>query len=158
VTRANAEEAEAVLAERHANDAEPEPVVTAEEWLDAHRGAVAEDERHRPISEDDIVDEAVLAQLNRAGQDGAAADIRDVAAAEPRERQEDVVRVPAAEEVEGPTRRAQRSLAEIHAREAYEQEAEIDDRTAELARWNDDDRAAEEAAVDERALEWSDSP
>jgi hypothetical protein len=86
------------------------------------------------------------------------ADIREVAAAEPRERQEDVVRVPTAEEVEGPIRRAQRSLAEIHARDLYEQQAEIDDRTAELARWSDDDRAAEQAAVDEPAFERSDSP
>ena len=39
-------DAEAMLAERHADDAEPEPVVTAEEWLAAHRAAVADDERH----------------------------------------------------------------------------------------------------------------
>ena len=57
-----------------------------------------------------------------------------------------------------PLRRAQRSLVEIHAREAYEQEVETEGRAAELARWNDDDRAAEQAAVDESALELSDSP
>ena len=39
-TRAAAEDAEALLAERHAGDAEPESVVTAEEWLAAQRAAI----------------------------------------------------------------------------------------------------------------------
>ena len=56
-TRAAAEDAEALLAERHANDAEPEPVVTAEEWLAAHRAAVADDERTREITDDDVADD-----------------------------------------------------------------------------------------------------
>ena len=77
----------------------------------------------------------------------------------PARRQEDVVRVPTADEVEGPIVRAQRSLAEIHAREAHEQQAETDERAAELARWHDDDHAAEQTAVDESALEFdSDEP
>ena len=69
-TRAAAERAEAVLAERHADDAEPEPVVTAEEWLAAHRAADAEDERHREITEADLAaatgDDATRSDARRA--------------------------------------------------------------------------------------------
>jgi hypothetical protein len=218
-TRANAEEAEVVLAERHADDAAPEPVVTADEWLDAHRAAVADDERwwmwgdeveDREAAADDWLDrhaEAAAAEdagralrevylgagdvdesdtgdwIDRHENAYAAAeagrelrevyladddpfddepderawladieddhletaayvlpDIRDVAAVEPRQMQEDVVRVPTAEEIEGPIELAHRALAEVRARETHEQQAEADERAAELARWHDDVR------------------
>ena len=76
VTRVNAEEAEAVLAERHANDVEPEPVVTADEWLVAHRGAVVDEERDRAITEDDLADDAEPDQLDQAAG-GASRHSRD---------------------------------------------------------------------------------
>jgi hypothetical protein len=156
-TRANAEEAEAVLAERHANDAEPEPVVTAVEWLAAHRAAVADDEQHRLVTEDDVVDVPQHADRTERVEAGAV-DIREVAAAEPRQTREDVVRVPTAEEVEGPVVRAKRSLAEIRAREAHEHQAEADQRAAELTRWHDNDTAAGHESVDEPVLGYDAGP
>ena len=55
-TRAAAERAKAELAARHADDTDPEPKVTAAEWLAAHRAAVAEDERHCEVTDADVFD------------------------------------------------------------------------------------------------------
>jgi hypothetical protein len=147
-TRAAAEDAEALLAERHANDVEPEPVVTAEEWLAAHRVAIADDERTREITEDDVADHARPATERTKG----VADIREVAATEPRQAQEDVVRVPSADEVSESIDRARRSLAEVAARDAADQLAEADERAAQLGRWHDADQAVNDDAVDEPVL------
>ncbi len=146
-TRANAEEAQAVLAERHANDVDLEAVVSAEEWLAAHRAAVVGDERDRDVTEDDVADPHQRVDRGGRGEAGPA-DIREIAATEPRETGEDVVRVPTAGEVEGPVLRAQRSLAEIRAREAHEQQADADERAAELACWHEHDQAANHEAFD----------
>ncbi|MFC5136781.1 MobF family relaxase [Actinomycetospora rhizophila] len=54
-TRAAAERAKAELAARHADD-EPEERTTATEWLAAHRAAVADEEVHRDVTEDDVTD------------------------------------------------------------------------------------------------------
>ena len=39
MTRVKAERSQAMLAERHAANVDPEPVVTAEEWLAEHRAS-----------------------------------------------------------------------------------------------------------------------
>jgi hypothetical protein len=222
-TRANAEEARFVLAERHA-DAEPEQQVTAQEWLAAARAAEAAEEQHR-----EIVDEAELADVTvtRAAdretavladrpdtdvpatdgdmdadvdatstvtapmQDRGAEvpdadyadaehrptsagaghrnpvtdntvdgdlgddllvdddvvletgveDLREVAAREPRHRDEDVVRVPAAEETAAAVEHARRALIEIEARQAEEERETAAQREQQLARWHADDTA-----------------
>ncbi|MDD7941681.1 MobF family relaxase [Actinomycetospora lutea] len=54
-TRSAAERAKAELAARHADD-EPEQRTTAAEWLAAHRAAIADDEAHRDVTEDDVTD------------------------------------------------------------------------------------------------------
>ncbi|MDT0352904.1 MobF family relaxase [Pseudonocardia charpentierae] len=160
-TRAAAEDAEALLAERHANDAEPEPVVTAEEWLAAHRAAVTADEHTREITADDVThngdqDRAMVDPA--VGADPTAAELREVAVAEPRQAEEDVVRVPSADEVSGSVTRARRSLAEIAARDEADQHAADHERSAQLGRWHDDDHTVnEQAAVDESVLEFDPS-
>jgi hypothetical protein len=165
-TRAAAEDAEALLAERHAGDAEPEPVVTAEEWLAAHQAAVADDERTREITANDVAHDDVAKDngRNRAEDDATnradptAADLRDVAATEPRQVQEDVVRVPSADEVSGSVARARRSLVEIAARDEADQHAADHERAAQLGRWHEDDQTADEhAAVDKDVLEFDPS-
>jgi hypothetical protein len=156
-TRAEAEEARALLAERHADDAEPEPVVTAEEWLAAHHAAVTEDEQHREIVADDVAADGADERHPAAANAGAAAapvDIRDVATTEPRQTDEDIVRVAPDDTVVDACRQARRSLAEIAAREEADQHAEDHERGAELARWHDEDQAVDEHdTTDEHVLE-----
>ena len=151
-TRAAAEISEYILAERHAHDTEPEQLVTAEEWLAAERAALADDDAHRDIAEDDLDDDLGTAvpdrdrpadnvdQVNdRRDQPDAveapAADIRDVAAAEPRQRDEDVVREATARDTADAAMRARRSLAEIEARAILDAQASDD-----LTRWATDER------------------
>jgi hypothetical protein len=155
-TRAAAEEAQALLAERHADDADPEPVVSAEEWLVAHTAAVSEDECHRQVSEDDVEDDRPPAGRDDTATrtDAAPIDVREVAAAESRQTDEDVVRVSSADEFAESCQRARRSLAEIAARAHVDKLAEEDDRIAELGRWHDQDQAVDQrGTVDEPVLE-----
>ncbi|SHL21348.1 hypothetical protein SAMN05443637_12146 [Pseudonocardia thermophila] len=110
VTRANADAARYLIAERHADDI-PEPTVTAQEWLTAERAARLEDDVHRLICETDL-DEHHTA--DQADVDTAPftdlLDIRELAAAEPAPAAEDDVRIPTADE-------AQPALDEITAHE-----------------------------------------
>jgi conjugative relaxase-like TrwC/TraI family protein len=189
MTRTLGESAAAELARRHADDAEPEQQVTAEEWLAAERTARTADDAHRAITETDVADtelgedaalSAESAERISADRDSGGApdadvrgsdhvgagtglaeshvevpepDIREVAATEPPQRDEDVVReVPADVAVEA-VKRAHRALTELAAREAEDQQAEAAERTAELARWSADDRAAGEG--DDRMNDWS---
>ena len=165
-TRAAAEDAEALLAERHAGDTEPAPVVTAEEWLAAHRAAIADDERTREITGDDVTQDDVTqddvtvdgvqdlpdADAVAERTDPTSADLRETAAAEPRQAQEDVVRVPSADEVSDSVTRARRSLAEIAARDEADQHAADHERAEQIVRWHEDDLIAEEHSVDEATL------
>jgi hypothetical protein len=148
MTRAEAQQAEMILAERHALDAEPEQRVTANEWLAAHRDAVAEDERHRAVTEDDVVerqDDAVRgADDHRLGEP----DLRDITAAEPRPVAEDVVRVPSADNVAVALVQANRALAEMRAREALDEREAAEHRAEQFARWHADDTATTEAVAD----------
>ncbi|MCE0763371.1 relaxase domain-containing protein [Pseudonocardia kujensis] len=120
-TRAAGDRAQAELALRHADDVEPEPQVTAEEWLAAHRAADADDDRHREITEEYELD-AGLTDDHEAPQD-----IREIAAAEEPVRGEDAVRVPSADETSAAIDRAHRALAEIQAREVYDAAREAEE-------------------------------
>jgi hypothetical protein len=198
VTRVKAERAKAVLAERHAADPEPEQQVTAQEWLDIHHQAVDEEERHREITDADVLDvdpvhddrdphdkrnagdelDADRDTTGRTADDGAWAhcdhgerddsttghgprnerdiiepDLREVTAAEPAQRAEDVVRVPSPHEVSDAVERASRSLAEIRAREQLDEQAGAEHRAEELTRWHAQDQAAEQEALDEQAAD-----
>jgi hypothetical protein len=177
VTRAHSEISQQILAERHAHDDEPEQHVTAEEWLAAHRAALADDEHTRPITEDDLDDTADLdtnlgqtdASEQPAGDrtDSAAQvhhpDSRETevettlddavepdlreVAAEPPRTREDETCVPTAEEMANSLDRARRVLHEITARESYDQHAEEEERAAQLGHWHTGDQHDDPAAV-----------
>ena len=162
-TRAAAERAQSMLAERHADDADPEQVITAEEWLAAHRHATAEDEQHRAVAEADVIDDDDIAHTDdeRAGQPDR--DIREIAAAQPRPIAEDVVRVPSADETSATIQKSNRALAEIHARDVADAREADEHRAEALNRWHAQDQAAEQEATetavdDEPAFERSDAP
>ncbi|WP_300007459.1 MobF family relaxase [Pseudonocardia sp.] len=142
-TRAAADRSRLLLAERHADDAEPEQLVTAEEWLAADQQARAEDDAHRAITEHDLADEPAADTVDR-GHDGAEVlvpDLRDIAAAEPAQKDEDSVRVPTADETADALTRAGRALAEINARAALDERADVENRAEQLTRWHTDDSA-----------------
>ena len=149
MTRAKAERAQAMLAERHAADADPEHVVTAAEWLAAHRAADAAEERHREVTEADLAPEGDDAARSTAGPahdhvvEAGATDLREVAEAEPVQVAEDVVRVPTAADVTASRVQADRAVAEIRARTAEDDRLDEQDRTDQLARWHHQDQAAD---------------
>lgn len=73
--------------------------------------------------------------------DGIAADVadvREVAAAEPKQTGEDIVREASAQDTADAIARARRSLAEIEARQVLDARADEDERSAEAARWATD--------------------
>ena len=96
VTRVNAEISEQILAERHAALDDPEHLITGDDWLAAHRAALDDDDQHRPIGEDDITDGAPPGRVETRVEDAVEPDLREIAAAEPRQTREDETRVPAA--------------------------------------------------------------
>ena len=131
----------------------PSTVVTAEEWLAAHRAAVADDER-TPRRSPRTTSPTMAERRHRSTDVRATptpADVREIAAAEPRAGQEDVVRVPTADEVSDSVARARTvPRRDRRPRGRPTSTPQTDDRAAELARWHDDDQAADEhAAVDE---------
>jgi len=172
-TRAAAERAKAELGARHVDDTEPEQQVTAEEWLAAHHAEQRTEDPHRIITETDIddrTDEQVddLPALDDADNDAPSTeqeddraaerdrvdvpepDVREIAAAEPAPVEEDVVRVPSADETARAIEDANRALIEMQAREAADTHAEEQHRAAELTRWHTDDQTAA-AVIDEDA-------
>jgi hypothetical protein len=158
-TRAVAERAKAVLAERHADDPHPEPVVTAEQWLAEQEAAQRAEDSYRPITDADVtagVDvDGTAADSTTGGVavETGVPDVREVAAAEPPQAGEDAVRVPAAEETAVTLAHARRALAEVRERTAWEQEREAEnEHAAQLIRWQVDDLAAESTVED--ASEW----
>jgi len=158
-TRSGADRATVELAARHVDD-DDEQRVTAEEWLTAHRAADELEDPHRDITEDDIteaditesdVSEPTRFDVNESDRGVAtppAADIRDVAAAEPPPVHEDAVRVPDATETSAGIDRAQRALAEIQDREAAEEHEAAEHRAEELSRWHVADQPLEDDADD----------
>ena len=152
-TRAAAERAQSMLAERHADDAEPEQVVTAEEWLTAHRDALTEDEQHRAITEHDIDDRPDVIARTDERSEQPDRDLREVAAAESRPVAEDVVRVPSADETSAAIEKANRALAEMHARDVVDTHEADQHRAEELNRWHAQDQAAEQETTDHTAVD-----
>jgi hypothetical protein len=159
-TRAAADRAQAELAARHTDADTDGPPVTAQEWLDAHRAADAAEDPYRQITEADLDhgahaverDESRSTDLDAAPVD-ALRDLRDVAAAEPPQVDEDAVRVPTADETADAIERAQRAIAEISAREANDLREAEQHRAHELTRWHQADEAvlADEAGYDDAA-------
>lgn len=145
VTRVNAEISEQILAERHAPLDDPDDLITGNDWLATHRAALADDDQHRPISEDDITDGTPRSRVELEVEDAVEPDLREIAAAEPRQTREDETRVPAAGEVLDATERAHRTIHELNTRDAYDQQAEEAERATQLARWHDDDHADQTA-------------
>ena len=159
-TRVAAERAEAELTARQATADREDDLITAEEWLAAHRAAMAAEDQHRaivdPVELADVAERqaADLRQFDAPALatvvEPAPTDIREVAAKQPRAVEHDDVRVPTADETADTIRRAQRALAEIEQRRAADAAREVDEqRIRQNARWRDDDdlaAAAEHAA------------
>ncbi|MGD9991444.1 AAA family ATPase [Pseudonocardia sp.] len=156
-TRANADVARYLLAERHA-DAEPEQQVTAEEWLAAERAARSADDQHRAITEHDLAEEDTVQHMERAAVptdhvlDIAEPDVREIATCEPAPVREDDVRVPSADEVAAALAQANRSITEIRARAALDEQADAAERVEQLVRWHTDDVQLDDARAVEDDL------
>jgi hypothetical protein len=156
---------EAELSRRHIDDTEPEQIITAEEWLTAHRAAVDEDDQHRAITETDLTD-TTTADDDRTRPaldlDGDAIevpdrDIRELAADEPAPVNEDVVRIPSPDETAVDYAKATRALAELNARRAADEQEQAEHRAAELDRWHVDDQTATDASEAADAEDETDS-
>ncbi|PWV82443.1 conjugative relaxase domain-containing protein, TrwC/TraI family [Prauserella marina] len=163
-TRAAADRANAELSARHVDDTEPEPVVTAEEWLAAHAEDTQIEDQHREVTDEQDLAEvteqrsADVAAIEQEPHPDAAetevADLRDSAVNEEVPEHHDAVRVPTAEETADTVARAQRALLEIEQRQQLDQQhaAELAV-SAELARRHAEDGAVEQqAAEDDAAL------
>ena len=142
------------LAQRNSDRADPDDRISAEDWLAAHDEAMRAEDEHRPITKHDLDDHALHDETGSTAGDEplletAVADIREIAATEPRERHEDDVRVPTTAESEDAVARARRALNEIHAQEAYEDSQDI-------AANRDVDHAQEDPYADEADAGWDD--
>jgi hypothetical protein len=140
-------------------------MVTADEWLEAHRAEQRADERGRPMR-DTYEDANVDERRQRAKSEAGVADVRDDSQGETRHvdiREEterkpkrsprhegDWTRVPSADETADSVGRARRALREMRNREAGDQTGDQPSRDATLARWHaDDERKASQARDDE---------
>ncbi|GAA1392083.1 hypothetical protein GCM10009613_35900 [Pseudonocardia kongjuensis] len=140
-TRVQADLSKAELTARGAAD-DPDERVTAAEWKAAHDAALAEDEQHREITEDDIdLDDRAEIHDDEAGETRHR-DVREAAVEQPAPVLEDVVRVPDAEQTADSVQRAGRVLDEILYRDSADEAAADDHRTEELTRWHGDDQEA----------------
>ena len=155
-TRVQAELSKAELSARDADD-DPDQQVTAAEWTAAHDAAIADDDAHREITEDDIArpDGHLDPRLDDTPVNTMWDPLRERANREPRPGREDVVRVPDAVETTEHLDHAGRVLDEIRYRDTGEHLA----RAAELNRWHTDDHAsveddAADAPVDEYSSGW----
>ncbi|MHA6795918.1 MobF family relaxase [Pseudonocardia bannensis] len=169
MTRVKGERSKAELSIRHA-DEDPEPQVTAEEWIAADKASRLEDDAHRGITEADLYD----ADRHDTHNDGDAAtdeegfdtarieddqvevlvepDVREIAAQEPAQVDEDVVRVPSADETSVALDDARRVLAEVTARQVLDEGQDTEQRAAELVRWHTDDHPAEHGIEEDRRV------
>ncbi|RTL61872.1 MAG: TrwC relaxase [Pseudonocardiaceae bacterium] len=149
-TRARGERAKAELAARHADDLQPEPQVTADEWLAAESADREENDVHRDITEQDLHYADHLAGVaddhDPATEALSGRDIRDIAAHARTPTNEDVVRVPTAAETADALEIARRALAEITAREALDN---ADDAASRLERLHDAHSREHDDAADE---------
>jgi len=76
---------------------------------------------------------------NADGIAADVADVREVAAAEPKQIGEAIVREASAQDTADAIARARRSLAEIEARQVLDARADEDERSAEVTRWASDE-------------------
>jgi hypothetical protein len=160
-TRAAADRAAAELSARVAAGGQDDELIPAEEWLAEHHAAQFTDDEHRQVTDEtDLADvaaqrEAELSSIDRDEHAHAVhhgPDIRQTTAEEPAQIDEDIVRVPTAEETADAVARAQRALAEMERRRAEEERRAAEEARAEqLAHWHADDHAADRGQVDERA-------
>jgi hypothetical protein len=122
--------------------------VTAGEWLAAERASREEDDARQRISEHEIREDADAFEDARHDEraEPAPLDVREVAATEPRQAQEDVVRVPSAEETADALTRANRALAEMKVREVEDVRVEEEARQEELGRWHDETAQVDDVA------------
>ena len=152
-TRAAADRARSELSARRAADGREDPLTAAEEWLAAQAEAQRAEDPHRHITDDaDLTDttaehaaavQAVEPAPHTDAPETAIPDIRDLAAAEPPQTGEDLIRVPTADETAVAVARAQRALTELAQRQAADERRAIEDaRAAQLARWHTDDQHA----------------
>jgi hypothetical protein len=159
-TRAAADRAQAELAARNTDADTGAPAVTAQEWLDAHRAADAAEDPHRQITEADLDDRSPSVERDEprpTDLDAAPVtdlrDLRDLAAGEPPQVDEDAIRVPTADETAAAIERAQRAIAELRARDAVDLREADEHRAQELTCWHQADEAglADEAGYDDAA-------
>ncbi|RZT89047.1 conjugative relaxase-like TrwC/TraI family protein [Pseudonocardia sediminis] len=144
-TRVQAELSKAELSARDADD-DPEGRVTAAEWKAAHDAAIAEDERHREVTEDDVREDVpvdvkrarLAAGRDDVDQTGESrwTDLREVADIRPAPVLEDAVRVPEAAETTDHLEHAGRVLDEIRYRETAQEDDAEAARAAETSRWH----------------------
>ncbi|MDQ4119420.1 MAG: AAA family ATPase [Actinomycetota bacterium] len=161
-TRSQAELSQAELSARDAAE-DPDERVTAAQWKAAHDAAIAADEQHRDVTEDDIHTRPVDAHdadrddhaPDRNAGDAAESrwsDLRDEAALEPQPPDADVVQVPDADATARSLDRAERVLDEISYRDAAEEANQAERRGQELTRWQVDDQAVDADAADDDEL------
>jgi len=116
VTRNNAERARVELASRGV-DVDGGHRVTAQEWLDAHLEHQVVEDQHRDITETDVADLDLDDTRPDAGVETAVADIRDSAP----DKRVEARRVPTMDEVRADVERARLAIAEMLAREAFDE-------------------------------------
>ena len=106
--------------------------------------ATADEDADRPVTADDIDDRPteIRDTADDHHHDPLTPDLRDVAATEPRQTGEDRVGIQDPDTGAANIARARRTIHEIHAREAWEQQATDDERTTQLGHWHDDDQTA----------------
>jgi hypothetical protein len=186
-TRAAADRARAELAVRDVDSNTVDEPTSAEEWLAENAAADRAEDRHREIRadyefapEDEPVPSAAGAAARSTGAEDAAteraadsrkqscygdtdhheleSERRPAQSSEAGSFDEDIVRVPTADETAVTIARAQRALSEIRRREHLDRQREQDDRVEQLARWHADDTDRAEAASreerDSDALEY----
>jgi conjugative relaxase-like TrwC/TraI family protein len=152
-SRSAAERAIAELANRGATDTEAEPQVTAQEWLQAHHQAMAQEDPYRDITEGDLADDTcdiTDTDTQTADQRSVAGgeweeDLRETASREPASLDEAEVRAYTPDEAHEAVARARRAVEEMQRRAAADaaREAEDDAQAERLGQWQAADHAQE---------------
>ncbi len=170
LTRHAAERAHVELGDRGTLHAPDHERVTAAEWHAARAEADAAEDPHREITEHDLditdedpaqeleptdqgelIDRAAVEQAKEHVQPADTLDLREITAHERSREDENIVRVPNADETTESVDRATRALAELNARLSLDNTRTAEEeRAAQLARWHHDDRTAEYAVAAER--------
>lgn len=151
-TRTAGDRARAELDLRHVDDIDTPASVTAEEWLAAHRAADVAEDPHRLITDDYELQPHHERPADRADGSREWADIRELAAGQAGQTLEDAVRVPTADETAVALELAHRAIAEIEARDAYDQAHEDHERLAQLQRLPADDLELQHEDSDVRGV------